>query len=124
MSKTSIGFIGLGLMGYAMVQRLQSLGYPLHVMANRSRTNVEAAVANGAVEHATPKAVAEASDIIMLMVCSAVVTALPVGVFMTAMPRFEAALTSMLSTLSSCPSPILQTDGGPSNHDWAWGRCS
>ena len=68
MSKTSIGFIGLGLMGYAMVQRLQSLGYPLHVMANRSRTNVEAAVANGAVEHATPKAVAEASDIIMLCV--------------------------------------------------------
>ena len=68
MSKSSIGFIGLGLMGYAMVQRLQALGYPLNVMANRSRTNVEAAVANGAVEHATPRAVAEASDIIMLCV--------------------------------------------------------
>ena len=66
MSKPAIGFIGLGLMGDAMVQCLQKKGYQLHVMANRSRTNVEAAVARGAVEHSSGKAVAEASDIVML----------------------------------------------------------
>jgi hypothetical protein len=39
-----------------------------------------------------------ASDIKRAMACSAVVTALPVGVFITTMPRFEAAGTSTLST--------------------------
>ena len=66
MSKPEIGFIGLGLMGDAMVQCLQKKGNQLHVMANRSRTNVEAAVARGAFEHTSGKAVAEASDIVML----------------------------------------------------------
>ena len=66
MTKPAIGFIGLGLMGDAMVQRLQKQGYSLHVIANRSRTNVEAAVARGATEHQTSKALARASEIIML----------------------------------------------------------
>ena len=66
MSKPAIGFIGLGLMGDAMVQRLQAQGYQLHVIANRSREKVEAAVARGAVEHTSTKALAEASDIVML----------------------------------------------------------
>lgn len=66
MSKPEIGFIGLGLMGDAMVQCLQKKGYQLHVIANRSRTNVEAAVSRGAVEYQTCKDLAEASDIIML----------------------------------------------------------
>ncbi|NKB53096.1 MAG: NAD-binding protein [Rhizobiaceae bacterium] len=66
MNKPSIGFIGLGLMGDAMVQRLQAQGYQLNVIANRSREKVEAAVARGAVEHSSTKALAEASDIVML----------------------------------------------------------
>ena len=66
MSKPAIGFIGLGLMGSAMVTRLQSLGYPMTVMANRSRPNVDAAVAAGATEVATAREVAAASDIVML----------------------------------------------------------
>ncbi len=66
MNKPSIGFIGLGLMGDAMVQRLQAQGYQLHVIANRSRDKVEAAVARGAVEHSSTKSLAEASDIVML----------------------------------------------------------
>ncbi|MEP1207539.1 MAG: NAD(P)-dependent oxidoreductase [Rhizobiaceae bacterium] len=66
MSKPSIGFIGLGLMGDAMVQRLQAQGYQLQVIANRSREKIEAAVARGAVEHSSTKALAEASDIVML----------------------------------------------------------
>ena len=39
MTQPSIGFIGLGLMGSAMVQRLLDCGYGLTVLANRSRTN-------------------------------------------------------------------------------------
>lgn len=66
MTKQKIGFIGLGLMGNAMVQRLQSLDYPLTVIANRSRTNVEAAVAKGASEAKTARELTEVSDIIML----------------------------------------------------------
>ena len=38
MSKPKIGFIGLGLMGGAMVGRLQDQGYALTVIANRTRT--------------------------------------------------------------------------------------
>ncbi|MEL6680382.1 MAG: NAD(P)-dependent oxidoreductase [Pseudomonadota bacterium] len=63
-----IGFIGLGLMGFAMVSRLQDKGYPLTVIANRSRTNVEKAVARGATEVGTPRELAAASDIVMLCV--------------------------------------------------------
>ncbi len=66
MTKPIIGFIGLGLMGDAMVQRLQKKGYSLHVIANRNRKNVDAAVARGATEHTTSKSLAQASDIIML----------------------------------------------------------
>lgn len=66
MSKPSIGFIGLGLMGSAMCQRLLDLSYPLTVIANRSRENVDKAVARGAVEVKTARDVAARSDIIML----------------------------------------------------------
>lgn len=68
MTKPAIGFIGLGLMGSAMVQRLIDLGYPMTVLANRSRAAVEAAVARGAGEAATARELAERSDIVMLCV--------------------------------------------------------
>lgn len=63
-----IGFIGLGLMGSAMVQRLQSLGYSLIVVAHRNRQPIEEAVERGAVEAATAGEAAAASDIVMLCV--------------------------------------------------------
>lgn len=65
MSKPTIGFIGLGLMGAAMVGRLQDLGYSLTVIANRSRQAIDEAVARGATEAKTSAEVAAASDIIM-----------------------------------------------------------
>ncbi len=68
MTKPAIGFIGLGHMGSAMVERLQDQGYALNVVANRSRANVDAAIARGAVEHATSRELAAASDIVMLCV--------------------------------------------------------
>ena len=66
MTSPKIGFIGLGLMGSAMVERLQEKGYALTVMANRSRANVDAAVSRGATEVSNAREVAENSDIVML----------------------------------------------------------
>ena len=40
MSKARIGFIGLGLMGGAMVGRLQDLGYALTVLGNTDRSQL------------------------------------------------------------------------------------
>ena len=66
MSKPTIGFIGLGLMGGAMVGRLQDQGYDLTVLGNRDRTHVDASIARGATEAATGKDLAATSDIVML----------------------------------------------------------
>jgi len=66
MSKPAIGFIGLGLMGSAMCRRLRDCDYPLTVIANRSRGNVDAAVANGATEAFSARELAKKSDIVML----------------------------------------------------------
>ncbi len=66
MTKPTIGFIGLGLMGGAMVGRLQDKGYEVTVLGNRDRTYVDQAVGRGATEASNAKAVAEASEIVML----------------------------------------------------------
>ena len=66
MTNPRIGFIGLGLMGSAMVGRLQDLAYPVTVTANRSRPNIDLAVSRGATEVGTARDVASASDVIML----------------------------------------------------------
>ena len=63
-----IGFIGLGLMGSAMCNRLLDLGYELSVIANRSRANVDKLVARGAQELGTARELAAASDVVMLCV--------------------------------------------------------
>lgn len=66
--KPKIGFIGLGLMGSAMAQRLLDLDYELTVVVHRNRKPIEDAVARGAVEAANPAEVAKNSEIIMLCV--------------------------------------------------------
>ena len=66
MTTPEIGFIGLGLMGAAMVGRLQDRGYALTVLGHRNRAGVEAAVGRGATEAATARDLAAASDIVML----------------------------------------------------------
>ena len=68
MSRQAIGFIGLGLMGSAMVSRLQDQGYQLTVIANRSRTAIDRAVGRGAVEASSYRELAAASEIVMLCV--------------------------------------------------------
>lgn len=65
MSNPKIGFIGLGLMGTAMVECLQKAGYEVMVLGNRDRTGVEASLGRGATEASSAKEVAEGSDIVM-----------------------------------------------------------
>lgn len=66
MQQPKIGFIGLGLMGSAMVSCLQDNGYELVVMANRTRTAIDAAIARGAQEVSSAAEMAQLCDIIML----------------------------------------------------------
>ncbi|MBU2326542.1 MAG: NAD(P)-dependent oxidoreductase [Alphaproteobacteria bacterium] len=66
MSKPTIGFIGLGLMGGNMVENLQKKGFNLVVM-DLNKDAVKAVLERGNAEEAgSPKQLAEASDIIML----------------------------------------------------------
>jgi 3-hydroxyisobutyrate dehydrogenase len=62
-----IGFIGLGAMGLPMTGHLVKAGHEVTV-ASRSRGPIDAAVALGATEAATPSQVAEAAEVIILCV--------------------------------------------------------
>jgi 3-hydroxyisobutyrate dehydrogenase-like beta-hydroxyacid dehydrogenase len=70
MGKPKIGFIGLGLMGAAMVECLQKNGYPVIVLGHRNRTGIEEALSRGATEAATARELAENSAIVMLCVAT------------------------------------------------------
>lgn len=79
MTKPVIGFIGLGLMGGNMVENLQKRGYQLNVM-DLNQDAVAKCVARGANAVTSGKALAEASDIVMLcLTTSAVVEKLVYG---------------------------------------------
>ena len=66
--KPRIGFIGVGLMGHGMAKNIVTKGYPLVVMAHRNRAPVDDLLARGATEAATPRELAQRSDIVHLCV--------------------------------------------------------
>ena len=66
-----IGFIGVGLMGHGMAKNLLEKGFPVTAMAHRNRAPLEDLTARGAQEAADPKALAEASDIVIICVTGA-----------------------------------------------------
>ena len=66
MSLTTIGFIGLGIMGKPMARHLLKAGYPL-VVHNRSRAAVVELGKEGALAAATAQEVAERSEVIITM---------------------------------------------------------
>lgn len=66
MSKETIGFMGLGLMGTPMVTRLLDIGYAVTVLGNRDRSGIEVALAKGATEAEDAKSLTQAVDIVML----------------------------------------------------------
>ena len=63
-----IGFIGLGLMGRAMVECLQRAGHDLVVMGNRDRTGVEQALGRGAQEAGSLAEMTKAVEAVMICV--------------------------------------------------------
>ncbi len=62
-----VGFIGLGIMGRPMARHLIDAGHQLTVW-NRSRPGIEALVAAGAAEGASPADVASKSEVVITMV--------------------------------------------------------
>jgi 2-hydroxy-3-oxopropionate reductase/2-hydroxymethylglutarate dehydrogenase len=67
MAQERIGFIGIGVMGRPMCLNLLKAGFPLTVNSRRPESAQEV-VAAGATYANTPRAVAEASDIVITMV--------------------------------------------------------
>jgi 3-hydroxyisobutyrate dehydrogenase-like beta-hydroxyacid dehydrogenase len=65
--KTSIGFIGLGLMGRPMVANLLKAGHPVTVW-NRTASRANDLVAQGAKLAASPREVAAASEVVFTIV--------------------------------------------------------
>ncbi|MDX7952620.1 NAD(P)-dependent oxidoreductase [Lichenihabitans sp. Uapishka_5] len=63
-----IGFIGLGFMGHGMAANILKKGFALTVMANRRREALDDLVGRGATEVTTPRAMAEACEVVVLCV--------------------------------------------------------
>ena len=66
--KERIGFVGLGAMGHGMAKNIVEKGWPLTVLAHRRREAAEDLKQRGASEASSPRALAEASDIVVLCV--------------------------------------------------------
>ena len=64
--KPTVGFIGVGWMGHGMARNILESGYPLQVKGNRNREPVDDLVGRGAVEAQSPRAMAEACDVVHL----------------------------------------------------------
>ncbi len=67
MPEKKLGFIGLGEMGKPMVKNLVDAGYAVTVW-NRSQPGIDQCLGYGAVAGASPRDVAEKSDIVITMV--------------------------------------------------------
>jgi 3-hydroxyisobutyrate dehydrogenase-like beta-hydroxyacid dehydrogenase len=65
--KPKVGFLGLGIMGQAMAANILKAGYPLTVF-NRTAARAEALARQGAAVAPTPKALAQAAEVIIAMV--------------------------------------------------------
>src|SRR5882672_2166607 len=65
-SKPRVAFLGLGLMGAGMAQRLLGAGFPLTVY-NRDRAKTEPLATAGAKVVASPREAASGADVIISM---------------------------------------------------------
>ena len=63
-----VGYIGAGVMGAGIVKNLRKNGFPVSFIVHANRARVPELVAAGAVEVKDYKALADASDIIMMTV--------------------------------------------------------
>ncbi|HEY8283517.1 MAG TPA: NAD(P)-dependent oxidoreductase [Chloroflexota bacterium] len=69
MARQRVGFIGIGVMGQPMCLNLLKAGFPLTVYSRRPESAAAVAAA-GATRVASPRAVAEGSDVVITMVTS------------------------------------------------------
>ena len=95
MSRERVGFVGVGLMGHGMAKNIVDKGWPLTVLARSKREAVEDLKGRGAGEAATPRGVAEASDVVVLCV--------------TGSPQVEDAILGEAG-LASAGKPLLVID--------------
>ncbi|MBV9286545.1 MAG: NAD(P)-dependent oxidoreductase [Hyphomicrobiales bacterium] len=93
--KERIGFVGVGLMGHGMARNLVEKGWPLTVLAHRKREAVEDLKKRGAQEAGSPRAIAEASEVVVLCV--------------TGSPQVEAVVAGP-EGLASAGKPLLVID--------------
>lgn len=68
MTKKKVGLIGAGLMGHGIGKNIVTKGYELTVMGHRNRAPIDDLLGKGAKEGKTPRAIAEASDVVFLCV--------------------------------------------------------
>jgi len=66
-SQTTVGFIGLGVMGRSMARHIQEAGYPLHVYT-RTGEKAEPLIEAGAVWEDSPAAIAAQCDVVITIV--------------------------------------------------------
>jgi 3-hydroxyisobutyrate dehydrogenase-like beta-hydroxyacid dehydrogenase len=66
--KERIGFVGVGLMGHGMAKNIVEKGWPLTVLGHRRREAVEDLKSRGAAEASSPRALALASDVVVICV--------------------------------------------------------
>ncbi|MGE3873153.1 MAG: NAD(P)-dependent oxidoreductase [Parvibaculaceae bacterium] len=68
MTKKKVGLIGAGLMGHGIGKNIVTKGYGLIVMGHRNRAPIDDLIGKGAKEAKSARAVAEASDVVLLCV--------------------------------------------------------
>lgn len=64
--KSTVGLIGVGLMGKGIATNIVKHGYSLHVMAHAGNQPLDDLIAAGVTVHATPAQVARASQVVIL----------------------------------------------------------
>jgi len=70
--KPTVGFVGVGMMGWGMAKNATEKGFSTLVVAHRKREAVDDLVARGAVEVASVQEMAKTADIIVLCVTGSV----------------------------------------------------
>ena len=93
--KERVGFVGVGLMGHGMAKNIVEKGWPLTILAHRRREAAEDLAKRGAKEAQSARALAEASDVVLLCV--------------TGSPQVEAIVMGP-DGLASAKKPLLIVD--------------
>lgn len=95
MTKEKVGFVGLGLMGHGIAKNIVEKGWPLTVLGHRKREAIDDLTQRGATEVRSARALALASDVVLLCV--------------TGSPQVEAVVMGE-DGLASAGKPLLIVD--------------